>query len=590
MTAPETAPAPAQAPDPAPDTLKVSVVIPTYNTGPTVLTGLRALRGQTLPRDEFEVIYVDDGSTDDTADILERELDGERNMRVIRIENSGWPGRPRNIGTEAARGEYVHYVDDDDWLAPEALERLHARARETDADVVIGRMAGHGRGAPRAVFDKPLARASLRENTSLLGSMTVHKLFRRAFLREKELRFAEGKVRLEDHIFMLRAYLLTDRVSTVHDYTCYHWVRHSNGQHNISYQRIDPVPYVDSIRRVLAVLDAPETRVPSGRLRNRLLANWYGYKGLRRLTGRGLLIQPAEHRYAWFDAVGALAADIPEEADAHLPARLRVVSALARHGDRQAWEDFAVFEAGIAHEHQVQSAEWHDGRLTVRCRTRLVHPAFAGAPVEPVSFVRHGKGYRWELPASVTAVPGVAEAADFTEDVSGGKARGLLHHAEGGTALAVKGTHRFTAVPLGEPATGADRHEGLLGRVARRLRGTAGPGAGSRTGAPERFALRYETEFTVDPATADQGGPLAPGTWHVKTQTSSCGWITAPKLRGLRVEGPQEPDEYREFEEPRDETESRDEATERRTGDGEDRTDAGAGQSLSSSPSASASA
>ncbi|MFG3259269.1 glycosyltransferase family 2 protein [Streptomyces sp. NPDC048172] len=587
MTAP--APTPAPTTDRNPAALKVSVVVPTYNTGPTVLAGLRALREQTLPREEFEVIYVDDGSTDDTAEILERELADEPNMRVVRIENSGWPGRPRNVGTDAARGEYVHYVDDDDWLAPEALERLHARARETDADVVIGRMAGHGRGAPRAVFDKPLARASLRRNTVLLGSMTVHKLFRRAFLREKELRFAEGKVRLEDHIFMLRAYLLTERVSTVHDYTCYHWVRHSNGQHNISYQHIDPVPYVDSIRRVLAVLDAPETRVPSGRLRNKLLANWYGYKGLRRLTGRGLLIQPAEHRYAWFDAVSTLAADIPEEADAHLPARLRVVSALARHGDRDAWEDFAVFEAGIAHEHQVRSAEWHDGRLTVRVRTRLVHPEFAGAPVEPVAFTRRGKSYRWELPASVAAVPGVAEAADFTEDASGGKARGLLHHTEGGTILAVRGTRRFTAVPLDEPHEPHGQYEGqdgggLLGRVARRLRGASGT---ARTSTPERYALRYETEFTVDPATADQGGPLAPGTWHVKTQTNSCGWISAPKLRGLRVEGPQE--EGTETEGTGTEgTEAAHTAPEgARTGGGDD---GDSRQSLSSSPSASASA
>ncbi|NGO72325.1 glycosyltransferase [Streptomyces boncukensis] len=522
------------------DRFKVSVVIPTYNTGPTVLTGLRALREQTMPREDFEVIYVDDGSTDDTAAILERELAGEPNARLIRIENSGWPGRPRNIGTEAARGAYVHYVDDDDWLAPEALERLYARARDTDADIVIGRMAGHGRGAPRAVFNKPLARANLREHHVLLGSMTVHKLFRRAFLAEQELRFPEGKVRLEDHIFMLRAYLRTDRVATVHDYTTYHWVRHRNGQHNISYQRIDPGPYVDSIRRVLAVLDEPESGIPHGPLRNRLLANWYGYKGLRRLTGRGLLIQPAEHRYAWFDAVSALASDLPQEADSYLPARLRVVSALARHGDRDAWEDFAVFEAGISYEHEVTSTEWHDGRLTVRCRAQLVHSAFAGAPAKPVVFTRRDGRYRWELPAGVMAVPGVAGAADFTGEAEDGKARGLVHHKEGGTVLGVRSSHHFTAVPLGTPAADAGATasarvpapRGPLARLTRRLRGAHAPAHPE-----ERCALRYETEFTVDPATADQGAPLAPGVWHLKVQANSCGWLAAPRLRGLSVNG-----------------------------------------------------
>ncbi|WP_170843198.1 glycosyltransferase family 2 protein, partial [Streptomyces oceani] len=261
--------------------LKVSVVVPLYNTGQTLLHGLRSLRAQTMAPTDYEIVYVDDGSTDDTVELLRADIAAHGPVpavRLLQIENSGWPGRPRNIGTDAARGEYVHYVDDDDWLAPEALERLYARARETDADIVIGRMAGHGRGAPRALFEKPLASSDLRTETVLLGSMTVHKLFRRSFLDRHQLRFAEGRVRLEDHLFTLRAYLLTSRVATVHDYTCYHWVRHTSGQHNISHRPIEPWSYVESVRRVLALLDAPDTRVAPGRHHRRLTANWYGQK------------------------------------------------------------------------------------------------------------------------------------------------------------------------------------------------------------------------------------------------------------------------------------------------------------------------
>lgn len=222
--------------------VKVTVIIPTHNTGEDVMVGLTALRKQSMPREDFEVLYVDDGSTDDTVAFLERELADEDNMHVVPMTNSGWPGRPRNTGVARARGEYVHFVDDDDWLSPRALERLHARAEETDADIVIGRMAGHGRGAPRAPFARPLERGSVRENPVLLGSMTVHKLFRRQFLLDHELRFDEGRVRLEDHLFTLRAYLLAKQVSTVPDYTTYHWVRHRNGKHNISYSPIEPTP------------------------------------------------------------------------------------------------------------------------------------------------------------------------------------------------------------------------------------------------------------------------------------------------------------------------------------------------------------
>ncbi|MGH3118668.1 MAG: glycosyltransferase family 2 protein, partial [Gaiellales bacterium] len=414
----------------------MSVVVPTHNTGETVLTGLRSFLAQTLPRSEFEVIYVDDGSTDDTVAILESEVAGqgaESVVRLIGIANSGWPGKPRNIGMDAARGEFVYFVDDDDWLAPEALERTYTRARETEADIVIGRMAGHGRRAPRALFEKPIAAADLRSDVALLASMTVHKLFRRSFLQKNGLRFAEGEVRLEDHMFTLRAYLLTGRVATVHDYTCYHWVRHRGDEHNISYETIEPGPYVDSVRDVLAILDAPDTCVAPGRHRYRLAANWYGKKALARISGQRFLEQPDRRRAEWFEAVGALAADMPPKADAALPTRLRVVAALARHGERALLEEHAEFEAGVGQQPLVHSAEWKDGRLTVSCGTRLVRKRGKVSPAVPLAFSRAQGRYLLRLAPSVAAVREAAEAADFTKAVQRSNVRGLLRHSGGGT-------------------------------------------------------------------------------------------------------------------------------------------------------------
>ena len=67
------------------------------------------------------------------------------NVTAIHIPNSGWPGKPRNVGIDAARGEYVYFVDHDDSLAPEALERMYDMASRNRADVIIGKIAGHGR-------------------------------------------------------------------------------------------------------------------------------------------------------------------------------------------------------------------------------------------------------------------------------------------------------------------------------------------------------------------------------------------------------------------------------------------------------------
>ena len=85
-----------------------------------------SLDAQTLPQDRFETIIVDDGSPDDTYERLQRLAAERPNMRVHRIENSGWPSRPRNVATDMARGEWVLFMDHDDSLFPDALRAVQA--------------------------------------------------------------------------------------------------------------------------------------------------------------------------------------------------------------------------------------------------------------------------------------------------------------------------------------------------------------------------------------------------------------------------------------------------------------------------------
>ncbi|TGA83553.1 glycosyltransferase family 2 protein, partial [Streptomyces palmae] len=450
--------------------IKVSVIVPTHNTGKTVLDGLASLRAQSLPRSEFEVIYVDDGSTDDTPELLATELAGEENFRLIRSRNSGWPGRPRNLGMDAARGGYLYFLDDDDYLAPEALARLYARAVETGADIVAGRMAGHGRGAPRVLFSRPMAAGDVRRDTVLLSSMTVHKLFRRELLTAHGIRFPEGRVRLEDHMFTLRAYLAAGTVATVHDYTCYHWVRHEDGKHNISFRRIDPWSYLDSVRTIIGIV---EEHLEPGPLRNRFIARWYAGKALERLQGQKFLGRPAGYRRQVVAAVSALAAErVPLEVDAVLPAKQRIMSALVRHGDPALLEEYAAFESGITHRPRLEGLRWLDGRLLVRFSTELVRPGGRHGPV-PVLFDRTDGRYRWQLPPAVAAVPGVAVAADFTSEVPHGRAAGQFRHREEATELLLPSGCRITDFPSTDPevwpgAAPAPRRGSLLGRLLRR--------------------------------------------------------------------------------------------------------------------------
>src|SRR5947209_3990144 len=198
---------------------KVSVVVPVYNPGEHIKPLIESLQRQTLPPGEFEAIFVDDGSTDTTPALLDRLAQEHPHFVVVHQPNSGWPGKPRNVGTDRATGDYVFYSDNDDWFGDEALERLHAAAVREDADIVIGKMVGHDRGVPRELFRKNRPHATF-DNAPLQDSLTPHKLFRRAFLDEHEIRFPEGKRRLEDHVFVMRAFFAAREIYVLGNYDC----------------------------------------------------------------------------------------------------------------------------------------------------------------------------------------------------------------------------------------------------------------------------------------------------------------------------------------------------------------------------------
>ncbi len=100
-----------------------SVIIPTYNAERFIERTLNSVLHQTFT--EFELIVVDDGSNDKTADILKRYADKDARIRIITTPNSGGPTVPTNIGITTARGAYIAFLDHDDEWKPHKLERMH---------------------------------------------------------------------------------------------------------------------------------------------------------------------------------------------------------------------------------------------------------------------------------------------------------------------------------------------------------------------------------------------------------------------------------------------------------------------------------
>ena len=117
----------------------VSVIIPAYNAEDYISQCLSSVLSQTLS--DIEVIVVDDGSTDRTASIVEELTHRDGRIRLIRQENQ-CAGVARNKGMEVAEGKYLYFLDADDWIELDSLEKLCSSAESLGSDIVVARSEG----------------------------------------------------------------------------------------------------------------------------------------------------------------------------------------------------------------------------------------------------------------------------------------------------------------------------------------------------------------------------------------------------------------------------------------------------------------
>ncbi len=307
------------------DTPWVSVVVPVFNPGPWIRPLLDSLDAQTPAGGPFEALLIDDGSTDGTEGLLETWTASRPWARVVHQPPSGWPSRPRNTGLAQARGDYVYFVDHDDWLTGDALARLRGFAQRTTADVIVGRMSGQGRKVPQVLFRATVEDARPPAQP-VQDSMTTHAVFRRAFLDASGIRFDESLRRLEDHLFMAEAYTRAERIAVYSDDPVYVHAERDDGE-GAGYRRYLPDEYYPALRRCIdTVVDA----LPPGPERQAYLARWVRIELVGRLQSDAVRWLPRRERDAFFASVQqVLTAHVPREAIAALSPPWRWPAALA---------------------------------------------------------------------------------------------------------------------------------------------------------------------------------------------------------------------------------------------------------------------
>ena len=201
---------------------KVSIIIPCYNCGEYIDDLILSLKKQSLT--DIEIIFVNDGSTDNSEEIIQKYLSDDNRIKYIYQENQGG-GIARNTGIQNSQSEYVICIDADDTYENNMAEKLYNKAKETDADITIckfkrcdiltGRLS-HGKGIDtRKLPDsKTFCAKDVRNILQITNPGPCNKLYKKEFITKNNLKYSGTRI-INDLKFGMIALCLAEKIAVV---------------------------------------------------------------------------------------------------------------------------------------------------------------------------------------------------------------------------------------------------------------------------------------------------------------------------------------------------------------------------------------
>lgn len=231
---------------------KVDIIIPIYNAEKYIETTIETILKQNY--DDWNLILVDDCSTDKTSDICERFALSDARIKYYKLTKNGGPSVARNVGIDKSAAEYLSFVDSDDAIEANYLSRLVTTAEEYKADVVwcnYYEEAPNGvekrmHNLPMILLDTKQAMSFFIEGRVGLGSM-CNKLYRRTFIEEHACRLNPKRMHGEDWQFNMEVFRCGAKIIPISD-ILYHYIRQNGHSVVASYRSIDYDNYVRSMQ------------------------------------------------------------------------------------------------------------------------------------------------------------------------------------------------------------------------------------------------------------------------------------------------------------------------------------------------------
>lgn len=223
---------------------KITVIAPVYNAARYLDRMVESIQDQTLQN--WEMILIDDNSSDNSRAIIKRYAEIDRRIKYIFLDLNVGPARARNLGIDAANGEFLSFIDADDYVSNVFLERLlnSAEANNVDivwcqySEVVDNETLPKDNGLSReTVYNREKALKLFYGQTIGLGSL-CNKLYRLEFINSFNLRLNEKRTRAEDWEFNLNAFSCLGSLIIIED-NLYYYVRQNNSSVMASFREKD---------------------------------------------------------------------------------------------------------------------------------------------------------------------------------------------------------------------------------------------------------------------------------------------------------------------------------------------------------------
>ena len=212
--------------------IKVSIIVPVYNVGKYLSECMDSLINQSLK--DIEIICVNDGSTDNSLEILEEYAKKDSRVKVLSIENSG-VSIARNYGIQYARGKYIGFVDSDDYVDELMYEKLYISCEQNNLDLAICKISlfdDETREINNEMdyynlnvftgFDKKIFNSDdTKPFTFNINIYAYNKLYKRTLLTDNSIEFPPNII-FEDEVFFIKTYMYAKRISIINEFLYYY--------------------------------------------------------------------------------------------------------------------------------------------------------------------------------------------------------------------------------------------------------------------------------------------------------------------------------------------------------------------------------